>query len=213
MGTQRLKAYTRVLFVSAFLLGTFAYVGPLAKPAAADMLPQALCTYDGRLEPEYFTDGTIVEWICVIQPPRHPFWRIFHILPGPERFRITPFNDDSPPYKSYVNSGIGKGGRNGFGVVSYAIRNPNGTPLNRRIAVRLILKNRTTGGTCGDTGWKEAATPRSNYTYEVSKDLPGTCGGTGYFETSAAGRFFSTSLNAWVTTNWVQSGELRLVPL
>jgi hypothetical protein len=195
------------LVISAMILQT----GPMALPSAATQPKIEECLYNGYLVAEdEFGDGTIVYWECVIIPPRHPYWHIWGIVPGPERERHTDFNSTSPPYKSYVNSGIGEGNSGGIGVASYTIMNPNGSPLIRRIAVRLILKNRNTGGTCGDTGWKEAPTQRATYTVEVPKDLPAKCGGSANYETSAAGRFFSTSLSQWITTNWVQSGELHL---
>lgn len=211
MGLQAVRSLrSRWLLAVALLIVMTLQVFPLAAPAAADMPPASECTYNGRLVSEEFADGTLVYWECVIEPPKHPRWTIWGIVPGPERARQTDFSDDSPPYKSYVNSGIGEGYTGGIGIVSYAIRNPNGTPLIRRIAVRLLIHNRTTGGLCSDTGWKEAPTQRANYTWEVIKDLPGKCGGKGNFETSAAGRFFSTSLNSWITTPWVQSGTLGL---
>lgn len=196
----------RRLTISCLIMATIVQLTVLAAPAAANMPDREDCTYDGKLVPEDFP-GARVYWVCHIVGGRR-WWSIFDILEGPDLEKTTRFAASTPPYSSYVTAGIGQGYGNGVAVASYSLRNPNDTELVRDIAVRFIVHNRTTGGTCSDTGW--VGTNASRKTIEVARDYPGTCGGSGYFETSAAGRFWSLSLDKWITNAWVQSGRLWL---
>jgi hypothetical protein len=214
MGLRRRSASTipiGILSTLALLIVAFGMVlAPLSAPAGgtkfatvATMPSNEECDDQFKIVPEYFP-GATVYWIC-----ENGRWHILDIDDGPNAQAIRRFDSSSPPYRSYVNSGVARGYTNGFGVASYSLRNPNNTPLVRDIGVRFLIKNRTTGGTCADTNWHGRRS--SFYTWEIAKNLPGTCGGTAYYETAAAGRFWSISLNRWITNSWVQSGRIRLV--
>jgi hypothetical protein len=208
MRTLNLRRSTFFLMVAVLLLTSFAYLGPLARPADARQPSRAECTYDGKIVREDEYPGVVVYWVCNISGGRR-FWSIFDILERPYRAKTTRFAASTPPYSAYVTAGIAKGYGNGAAVGAYSLRHPNDAELVRDIGVRILVHNRTTGGgACSDTGW--VAAHSSRVTVEITKNYPGTCGGSGYFETSAAGRFFSTSLDRWITNAWVQSGQVFL---
>ena len=194
------------LAVLSIVMAVFFQLTLLVLPAAANMPDISECTYDGKIVVESFP-GANVYWQCHIVGGRR-WWGIEDILDGPEIDKTTSFSASTPPYRHYVTSGVAKGYGNGVAVGSYSLRNPDDSQLVRDIGIRMIVHNRTTGGTCSDTGW--IGTHSSRLTHEIAKDYPGTCGGSGYFETSTSGRFYSTSLNKWITSPWVQSGQLWL---
>jgi len=196
-----------VLVVATVLPATL-----FALPAGAEKPPDDDCDYGepGQLVSEELFDGTLVYWECIKTSPTRGRWKIWGIIPGPERGNLREFSSSSPPYRSILHAGIGTGNSNGVAVVAYDLANPDDTPLRRRIAVRLEIHNRTTGVRCINGVWHE--TTGSDITFEALLNLPARCGG-GYYEVAAAGRFFSVSLNRWIENYWVRSGQLYFPPI
>jgi hypothetical protein len=115
----------------------------------------------------------------------------------------------SPPYKMVLNALIGGGSGGGAGAAKVILYNPSGSHLTRRIAARALVEYQPTGSsgwyTCHDTGYKE----RESYAMRayVWQYTQPDCG-PAYYRTKAAGRFWSISLNAWVTRGWITSPSL-----
>lgn len=194
------------LTICFLLLPMILQVTFLARPAAAEKPKETECTDPTLVVPEYFP-GATVYWFCGDDGQ----WHILDILDHPYRQNAYRFRDSSPCWSGAVNAGIAKGFGNGFGVGAFSINDCNGNPLVRPIRVHMIIKNATTGGKCADTGWKQAPSSRSVFTYELARNLPSTCGGTGNYEVLARGSLYSTTTNSWIATGYVHSGLIYLV--
>jgi hypothetical protein len=213
-----MNVISRVRVLLLVLLLPAVLVGPLATTGRADTPPPYLCTIEGETDREPV--GSPVRhwnvWVCRKRGRPVGFWVLSRTEPGPSEQHEREILHSDPPYRYHVNSGIayGAGSAPDLATASYAIQNPSGTRLIRRIAVHLVIYNSSTGAKCSDTGWREAPTERDVYFLEILKDLPNSvCGNPGHqFQTWARGRFYSTSLNAWQTTPWVLSGNLTLPP-
>jgi hypothetical protein len=98
-------------------------------------------------------------------------------------------------------------------VGSFDLRGPHGSPLNRTVAVRLLVLHSATAGSgytaCSDTGWKQAPTSGSHFFYELQYGNGPKCG-NGYYKLWTAGRFKSVSTGDWVTSPWNKGTPIRL---
>lgn len=212
MITRRRRGPSVAKLVLILVMVTVLPITLFALSAAAEMPPDDQCDHGepGQLVSEELADGTLVYWECVKTSPTNGHWKIWGIIPGPERASYQRFSSSNPPYRSILHAGIGKGNSNGIAIAAYDLANPNDTPLVRRIAVRLEIHNRTTGVRCVNGIWHE--TTGSRITFEARLNLPANCGG-GYYETAVAGRFFSVSLNRWIENYWARSGQLYFAPI
>ena len=98
-------------------------------------------------------------------------------------------------------------------VGSFDLRGPHGSPLNRTIAVRLLVLHSSTAGSgytaCSDTGWNQAPTSGSKAFYELQYGNGPKCG-NGYYKLWTAGRFKSVATGDWVTSPWDKGTPIRL---
>jgi hypothetical protein len=195
---------TLIVILSVLLVATAMQLALLASPAAADEPSLLECTYAGRRINE-LRRGTIIRWECRKKGENIWYWKQLNMDPGGSSSALREFSSNGPPYLSFVNSGIGHGTTNGVAVASYSLRYPNGSELNRRIAVRLEIHNRSTGVRCVNGVWHE--TYASRITWEAFINLPANCG-SGYYETAVHARFWSESLNRWIDNYWTRSGQL-----
>jgi hypothetical protein len=135
-----------------------------------------------------------------------------------EFLRFAPANQDkrttwaggasSPPYKMVLNAMVGSGTGGGVGAAKVILYNPNGSHLSRTIAARALMQYQPNPSsswyTCHDSGWKQASTSTyAKRAYIFQYDQP-DCG-PAYYRTLAAGRFWSISLNKWITRGWIYS--------
>jgi hypothetical protein len=179
----------RTLLALVLLLAALLIVGPLATLASAqyvDMPSIDQCVSDGEVIVKTNYDGTKVYWVCNIRLTAegkiHRWWSVK--VDGP----FKSVNKASARSDSYtrLNVLIAKGHGNGFGLVSYQLYSGDAaSTLFRQIDVRLLVKNRTTGGTCMDTGWQGPSGAASHTTIVRVRDLPTTCGGQGTMKRSA----------------------------
>ncbi len=130
-------------------------------------------------------------------------------LANQDQRRIWQGGGSLAPYKMVVNSLVGGGSGGGAGAAKMILYNPDGTHLNRTIAVRDVMQYQPSGSsswyTCHDTGWKQAS-GSAKRTWIWQYDQP-DCG-PAYYRTLAAGRFWSVSLNKWITHGWLYSPSL-----
>jgi hypothetical protein len=98
-------------------------------------------------------------------------------------------------------------------VGSFDLRGPHGSPLNRTIAVRLLVLHSSSAGSgytaCSDTGWKQAPTSGSKAFYELQYGNGPKCG-NGCYKLWTAGRFKSVATGDWVTSPWDKGNPIRL---
>jgi hypothetical protein len=207
------RPWVQVLLILSLLLPTILTLGPLATPASAEEPSINRCVAEGEVIPEIHFDGTPIYWICHIKlrpdGTIHRWWSVK--IDGP--YKSVNKASARPDSYTRLNVLIGQGRSNGLGVVGYQVYTGNSVgTLIRPIQVRLLIRNRTTGGTCLDTGWQGPSAAASHATVERSRDLPGACGGAGSYEALGYGRFYSSIQNQWIGTGWVSSGVLTLVP-
>jgi hypothetical protein len=212
------RPLVRVLLFSlvSVLVATVLQVGPMTSPARADQPSIGQCESEGLVIVEVIADGTAIHWICHVElRPNgkiHRHWSVGPIVPGYGRRTVNKASARTDSY-TRLNVAIGVGNSGGVGVVAYQLYTGDASAnLYRQIQVRLIIVNRTTGGTCLDSNWHGPSAAAAHTTLERFRDLPATCGGAGDYEARGNGRFFSTSLNQWISTGWVNSGLLRLPP-
>jgi hypothetical protein len=141
-------------------------------------------------------------------------WVFYRFVPAGGDKRVTAFRKStSPPYAMEIQGLFGEAqGGGGAGSRIY-ITQPNGGNLDRRIAARVIMEvsNSPTGGwyNCAghDTGWVEASQPQSVMTAFLNNYTQPDCG-VGYYRAQVAGRFWSVSLNRWITSQWHYTGAV-----
>jgi hypothetical protein len=111
----------------------------------------------------------------------------------------------SPPYWMEIQGLFGGAQGGGSAAGGILITQPNGGNLDRRIAARTIteVSPNPTGGfyNCRDTGWVEASIQRSWTAAYINHYGSPDCG-AGYYRAQVAGRFWSVSLNRWITSQW-----------
>jgi hypothetical protein len=203
-GTQKpwsvLLALIVVLMVVQF--------GPLATSASANEPSPDACVYDEQINRQVLSDGTIQYWICHFVGG-FKWWQRWDEIPGPGVGEWDEYGASTPPYRSGLVAWLGRGYTKDFATVAYELLSPNGTPYVRKMAVRLEVHNRTSGVRCVNGVWHE--TTSDHMTFTARGDWALQCG-TGNYEVAVAGRFWSVSLNRWITNYWTRSGQLRLSP-
>jgi hypothetical protein len=191
------------LFVAIIL-----QVGLLTSPAAAHAPDPDACTYPDQVHKQVKSDGTVQWWICEwVGGFKH--WRPGLVEPGPEADDEDRYSRSTPPYVAYIDARIGYGYNSHYATVSYELFNPSGTTLTRDIGVRLAIYNRSNGRLCVNGIWH--GTTSDHMTFTTRGFWENTCG-AGNYEVAAAGRFWSTSLNKWITDYWTYSGRIFFSP-
>jgi hypothetical protein len=103
----------------------------------------------------------------------------------------------------------GTGG--GASVAKVILYNRDGSHLNRQIAARSLIQYQPSGTsgwyTCKDSGWKQASTSTYWMRAYVMQYTQPDCG-PAYYRALAAGRFWSISLNKWITRGWIYSPSM-----
>jgi hypothetical protein len=92
------------------------------------------------------------------------------------------------------------GGAGNFGQVNARIFGTGGNRISRPIGARVIVGrwNGAAWQACHDSNWHYAASNRSAFEWRE----PANCG-AGKYRAQSAGRYWSYSLNRWLTTGWV----------
>jgi hypothetical protein len=213
---QTMRRLRKALLVSLALLMLVSAVqlGPLATPASAQHVVKKNCQplgatrewvtgtginiIDQCIQVPHITDinGTHYIWI----------WDFLRFKPaGGDKVVRARRDSTSPPYWMQISGIVGEG--NGGGAVGGRIwiTNRDGSNLNRRIAVHLIMEYAPTPTSgylnCHDNGWDEAPSPQTETTDFINGRTEPDCG-EGYYRAQVAGRFWSTSLDQWITSNW-----------
>jgi hypothetical protein len=122
--------------------------------------------------------------------------------------------DNSPPYTMSLQALISDSHAGGAAAGRVVIAQPNGSNLDRRIAVlvRTQYYRPSTGwGTCRNGVWREASTQRSYMQWTLDQGAVPDCG-NGSYRTQVYGRFFSVSLNSWVQRGPIYSPSISLPP-
>jgi hypothetical protein len=208
-------------------VGASLLAGVIARPAAAE-IPLGACTsYNvGEQDPETIGDGTedYVIWECTKgkTTPIVYYWKLVDIRNVREdaealREGIVKF------VRTNVWIGLVTGGFGVFAATPYHrahirvvgafdLRNWSGTPINRNMGIHMVLQSSHNGGatwaSCADTGWKDASSATSKYSYEFYR-LTSTCDGTIRLLTQA--HFFQLSTNTWWTSSFVTAGPYTII--
>lgn len=117
----------------------------------------------------------------------------------------------SPPYGMTLTALMSTGTGGGWAAGNVWIYNPDGTPLSRTIAARVVIQYLRADGwwTCNDSGWKQPSSARDWSTAYIPQYTQPDCG-KGSYRALAAGRFWSVSLNRWETRGWITSPTVSL---
>ena len=208
-------ASLRVLLL--FLVLVLLQVGPLADSAGADPPDEEEYPCDassvGDYQDQYIGGGQWIRWVCIEDEFLGYGWHPGNYIPGGGRKTHRYFSSSNPPYRAVVWSAMAEGTGGGTGSAYADFRHPNNALLIRRIATRVIIRYRAPGSStviaCHDSNWQEAPSQRHNWENHVIQYTQPDCG-TGYYEARSAGRFYSISLNRWIATGWVFSGEFYM---
>lgn len=221
---RRRPAILPVLLVA---LSTALVSAVAVRPAAAE-IPLGACTEQNEHEQdwEFIEDGTAdyVVWECTKTKttPTLYYWR------------VAGFRNLDEDLEAYKNSawrfsrdevwhGLVTGG---FGVFStsrvhrphirfagsFDLRNWQGSAINRNMGVHMVAKHSVDGGvtwtSCGDTGWKDASSSRSRFSYEFW-ELNSSCGPR--VELYVQAHFYQLSTSSWWTSPWEKIGPYTLL--
>lgn len=224
MTSRSLRKPLLALLTLLLVLATV-QIGPFATYAFADPPKERqFCPYPGATETQTLADGTQVEWICkrffAFENNTYEYWawEYSKTIPGSQNKLTTATRySDSPAYIMWIQSALGNGKGGGDATGSITIFGRYGTNLDRPIAARTIMQvqySPTSGAwyTCHDTGWQQASVARSWQTAFVPQNATPDCG-NGYYRTQAAGRFYSYTTNAWITSKWHYTGSMYLAPV
>lgn len=197
------------------------------RPAWADIPPVALCTELNEHEQdwEFIDDGTsdYVIWECTktkIAPTRY-YWR------------AVDFRNLDEDLESYKNSAWRFAKENvwtgfitgGFGVFSthrvhrphirfagsFDLRDSHGAAIKRDMGVHMVAKHSTDGvnwSSCGDTGWKNASSARSRFSYEFW-ELNSSCGP--WVTLYVQAHFYQLSTHTWWTSPWEKVPSYKII--
>jgi hypothetical protein len=198
----------RVQIALSLFLAIILQVGLLISPAGADAPDPDACTYNGQVRKQTLSDGTVQWWVCNIIGG-FKWWEPGLAEPGPEEDNEDQYSRSTPPYRAYIDARIGYGNNSHYATVSYELFNPSGTTLTRQIGVRLAIYNRSNGRLCVNGIWH--GTTSDHMTFTTRGFWENTCG-AGNYEVAAAGRFYSTSLDKWITDYWTYSGRIFFAP-
>lgn len=213
----KLQRMRKSLVVSLALVAvlTAAQLGLLAAPAWAIELH--LCNPEwAEREVSFGTSVNIIErcephpWIFFAGTPDEMEgtlwdWAFLRFKPADQDKRVIAKRfSSSPPYSMKIQGIVGGGLGGGIALGNIRITNPDGSPLNRRIAARALTEYAPTPTSgfynCRDSGWKESSSASwKSAWYNQGKEPD--CG-NGYYRAQVAGRFWSISLGKWITSNW-----------
>jgi hypothetical protein len=206
----------RLVLLTLSIVFVAIQLGPLATPASAAVYKycEPLWSYD----PDYLADGRVVWWRCnrfYIANDEYWVWQYDHtdFPEEPDEYKFWRGGDSSPPYLMHLEAAIAEGGGGGDATGSVWIFNPNGSNLDRRIAVHLQVQYKPTPTSswlsCHPGSWKEKATPGSWMKTYVAQYKEPDCG-DGYYRSRVYGRFYSTSLNTWIRRGPIYTASLWL---
>jgi len=181
-------------------------IGPMARPSFAHE-PTMLCTNVRKNEiiTETMSDGTIQKWICRVPEGRTTgFWLL---IPGSRQKTKAKPSARSATY-SWLNVGIGTSNSGNLAlVVGYELFDGGWRyHVDKPLQIRFILRNRSNGGTCADTGWHRPGTG-----HVTDLEVVRSCGSSGYYELTGGGGYWTGS--QWLfDTGWVNSGTIFWQP-
>ena len=214
----RLRRLRKALLVPLALLVLVSAIqlGPLATLAAAQHVVDKECEPLGATREWVTGTGINIIDVCIQVPHITDIhgthykwiWDFLRFKPadGDKRVRASR-SSTSPPYWMHIQGIFGGGAGGGAAGGRIWITNPDGSRLHRRIAVRVLMEvsSSPTGGwyNCAgrDTGWREPPGPESEHHAFLNNYTQPDCG-VGYYRTQVAGRFWSISLNQWITSQW-----------
>jgi hypothetical protein len=194
-----------LLLAIAFALTVASAPVAAAPPIEPKDFPVGLCTErnEGQAQPEFLNPNTsdYVVWRCSQYDSQDLYyWKIDDFGTANEKLGVL----DADGNHSNDNLDF---------VGSFDLRGPHGSPLNRTIAVRLLVLHSSSAGSgytaCSDTGWKQAPTSGSKAFYELQYGNGPKCG-NGYYKLWTAGRFKSVATGDWVTSPWDKGNPIRL---
>jgi hypothetical protein len=214
MRTRHLRVAASVVFAVSLLLATAIQLGPAARLAAAHHLS---CSdpFEGQTHRQDLGNGSYVVWRCAFGSNFRWYWAIVQVGNDEEEDNMSLERFyQAGIYQVILQAAAGTGTGYGHFHANYELRGPSGTPMERVMAVRLLIQYAPVQGapytTCGDTGWKQAPVATSKYRYWVKYDSL-KCG-RGWYRVQTAGRFLSVSTGQWVTHSWVNSGGVAIKP-
>lgn len=202
---QRRRSAGVLLLTIAFALTVASAPVAAAPPIEPKDFPVGLCTErnEGQAQPEFLNPNTsdYVVWRCSQYDSQDLYyWKIDDFGTANEKLGVL----DADGVHSNDNLDF---------VGSFDLRGPHGSPLNRTIAVRLLVLHSSSAGSgytaCSDTGWKQAPTSGSKAFYELQYGNGPKCG-NGYYKLWTAGRFKSVATGDWVTSPWDKGNPIRL---
>lgn len=193
---------------------TAVQVGPLALPAFA---PDLGCTPHWGLRTISTPIGPMVER-CEPVEQFSDLGRVYTIwdwVPydgqGEEQRTLWAGGATSPPYRMVLADLLARGQGGGASMAKVILYNRDGSHLSRTIAARSLIQYEPTGSsgwyTCTDSGWKQASTSTYAMRAYVQQYKEPNCG-PAYYRALAAGRFWSISLNKWITRGWISSPSM-----
>lgn len=203
--SQRRRSAGVLLLAIAFALTVASTPVAAAPPIEPQDFPVGLCTErnEGQAQPEFLNPNTsdYVVWRCSQYDSQDLYyWKIDDFGTANEKLGVL----DADGVHSNDNLDF---------VGSFDLRGPHGSPLNRTIAVRLLVLHSSSAGSgytaCSDTGWKQAPTSGSKAFYELQYGNGPKCG-NGYYKLWTAGRFKSVATGDWVTSPWDKGNPIRL---
>lgn len=203
--SQRRRSAGVLLLAIAFALTVASTPVAAAPPIEPQDFPVGLCTErnEGQAQPEFLNPNTsdYVVWRCSQYDSQDLYyWKIDDFGTANEKLGVL----DADGVHSNDNLDF---------VGSFDLRGPHGSPLNRTIAVRLLVLHSSSAGSgytaCSDTGWKQAPTSGSRAFYELQYGNGPKCG-NGYYKLWTAGRFKSVATGDWVTSPWDKGNPIRL---
>jgi hypothetical protein len=142
-------------------------------------------------------------------------WTFFRFVPAGEDKRVGAVRrSSSPPYTMEITGLVGRAQGGGAAGGRIFITNPDGSNLDRRLAVRTIMEYRPSGSSvwsnCRDNGWVESPKAASAFATYINNFTQPNCG-TGYYRTQVAGRFWSISQNNWITSLYHYTAAIYIV--
>jgi hypothetical protein len=211
LGKLRSLRRSLLALLAVLMVLTAVQLGPRASSAYADEI--VICGVKWATR-EFVTGGPInvierCEPVLTVSDVTFWDWVFLRFKPANQDKRtIWQGGASTPPYKMVLNAMVGSGTGGGVGAAKVILYNPDGSHLNRTIAARALMQYQPTGSsgwyTCHDSGWKQASTSTyAKRAYIFQYDQP-DCG-PAYYRTLAAGRFWSISLNKWITRGWIYS--------
>lgn len=115
----------------------------------------------------------------------------------------------SPGYIMVMSDLMSNGSGGGAAGAKVLLYNCNGDQLSRDTGARVVIQYYRPDGwyTCNDSGWKQTSNGRvAAYLNQYTQP---DCG-NGSYRALAAGRFWSLSLDKWITRGWIATPAISL---